>query len=162
MRDANSISIVAKLHPKIRKDVQEFIEECEEVFNITIRIVQGLRTFAEQDALYNLGRTVKGANADIKHPMGDIVTNSPGGASYHNYGLAIDIVPLNGKKMDWNFNFMRLVNIGSQWNITWGGNFPGSFKDYDHFENKCGLNWRDLLKKYQAKDFIAGTEFVNI
>jgi hypothetical protein len=42
--------------------------------------VQGVRTFAEQDALYAQGRTRKGLR----------VTNAKGGQSYHNYGLAAD------------------------------------------------------------------------
>ena len=162
MRDQHSIPLLEQLHPKVRKDFRDFIEECEQVFDITIRIVQGLRTFEQQDALYNIGRTVKGENATPKHPMGDVVTNSPGGSSYHNFGLAVDIVPITGKKEDWNYNFMKLVNIGSQWNITWGGNFPGSFKDYDHFEAKCGHDWHDLLNMYHNKQFIRGTNYVNI
>lgn len=161
MRDQYSVAALGGLHPKVRKDFQDFIEECEEQFNITLRIVQGFRSFAEEDALYAKGRTVKGDNARPDHPMGDVVCNSKGGQSYHNYGLAIDIVPIDGKKEDWKFNYARIVNIGAQWNITWGGNFPGSFKDYDHFESKCGHSWQDLLPMYQAGKFIAGTKFVD-
>lgn len=152
MRDAHSIPLIALLHPKVRASFQAFIEASEEKYNITIRIVQGLRTFAEQDAIYQQGRTTPGK----------IVSNAPAGSSYHNYGLAVDIVPLNGHTMDWDYDFGKWAPIAAQYKITWGGNFPGTFKDYDHFENKCGLNWRDLLKKRQAKDFIPGTEYVNI
>lgn len=162
MRDIHAPAAIALLHPKVRQDFQDFIEECEQVFDITIRIVQGLRTFAEEDALYAKGRTVKGDNAGPDHPMGDVVTNSRGGQSYHNYGLAVDIVPIVGNKMDWKFNFGRVVNIASQWNITWGGNFPGSFKDYDHFEAKCGHTWHDLLAMKQTGKVIHGTEYVDI
>lgn len=162
MRDTHSLPLIAQLHPKVRQDFQDFIEECESCFDITLRIVQGFRSFAEEDALYAKGRTVKGDNAGPGHPMGDVVTNSRGGQSYHNYGLAVDIVVIEGNKENWKAGYMRYANIGAQWNITWGGNFNGSFKDYDHFESKCGHTWHDLLPKYQAKDFISGTEYVNL
>lgn len=42
--------------------------------------VQGLRSFTYQDSLYAKGRTLPGK----------IVTKSPGGLSFHNYGLATD------------------------------------------------------------------------
>src|SRR5215471_18388685 len=50
---------------------------------IEILVVQGLRTWAEQDALYAQGRTASG----------QIVTNARGGQSYHNFGLAVDCTP---------------------------------------------------------------------
>ncbi len=51
-------------------------------------ITDGLRTFAEQDALFAQGRT----------KPGNIVTKARGGQSNHNYGLAVDMYPVvNGK-----------------------------------------------------------------
>jgi peptidoglycan L-alanyl-D-glutamate endopeptidase CwlK len=47
-------------------------------------ITDGLRTFAEQDALFAQGRTKPGR----------IVTNARGGESNHNYGLAVDLYPV--------------------------------------------------------------------
>lgn len=152
MRDAHSIPLIAQLHPKVRADFQAFIEACEEKYDITIRIVQGLRTFAEQDAIYQQGRS----------KPGKIVSNAPAGSSYHNYGLAVDVVPIDNSIMGWDYDFKKWAPLGVPFKITWGGDFPGTFKDYDHFEKKLGYNWRDLLKKYEAKDFIAGTEYVNI
>ena len=62
-----------------------------------VRVVQGLRTWQQQDALYAQGRTAPG----------EIVTNARGGESYHNFGLAVDLVPsINGIEAvyqpDWN------------------------------------------------------------
>ncbi|HLW53255.1 MAG TPA: M15 family metallopeptidase [Candidatus Angelobacter sp.] len=51
--------------------------------SIDIRVVQALRTVAEQDALFAQGRTAPGS----------IVTKVRGGFSYHNFGLAVDCVP---------------------------------------------------------------------
>ena len=55
----------------------------------------------------------------------------------------------------------ELLPFAEKYGMTWGGNFQ-SFKDYPHFEKTLGYNWRDLLAKYNAKDFIPNTQFVNI
>ena len=47
-------------------------------------VVSGLRTAAEQNALYAQGRN---------GVPGNIVTNAKAGHSMHNYGLAVDVVP---------------------------------------------------------------------
>jgi peptidoglycan LD-endopeptidase CwlK len=58
-------------------------------------VVSGLRTPAEQDALYEQGRTTPG----------HIVTNAKAGQSMHNYGLAVDVVPyLSGESGDLNWH----------------------------------------------------------
>lgn len=60
-----------------------------------------LRTPAEQDELYKIGRTVAGAGATVWRRMGRTVTNAAAGQSAHNYGLALDFVPLNAGKPVW-------------------------------------------------------------
>lgn len=151
MKDQHSISLIAQLHPKVRKDFQDFIEECESVFNVTIRVVSAIRTMEEQEKIYAQGRTAPGP----------IVTKAPPGSSYHNWGLAVDIAPLlPSGEVDYKYDQGRWVNIASQFNITWGGSWTG-FKDLDHWENKLGHNWRDLLDMYNQKKFIPGTEYVD-
>jgi hypothetical protein len=151
MRDRISIERLQWLHPRVKDAFKYFIEDAEEGLNITLRIVQGLRTFEEQDALYQQGRTTPGK----------IVTYSPAGTSYHNYGLAIDVVPITGHVVNWDYKFRNLVKFATPLAITWGGDFL-KLKDLDHFEKKMGYNWRTLLDKYNRKDFIPGTELVNI
>lgn len=99
--------------------------------NIFIRVVQGIRTWAEQDALYAEGRT----------KPGKIVTNCPGGKSYHNFGLAVDAVPsINGLDQawepDWNENhptWKRMVAVGESLGLNAGGDWR-TFKDWPHFQ----------------------------
>jgi len=160
MNDPISQGRVALLHPKFRQAAEDFINDIEAATGLTFRIVQGLRTFAEQDAIYAEGRTVKGPNVRPGHPLGDTVTKSPAGASYHNYGLAIDIVPLIGGKPEWKYDFLSLKPHADKYGITMGYFFPA--RDADHFENKYGHNWRDLLDLHEKKNFIPGTTFVNI
>jgi LAS superfamily LD-carboxypeptidase LdcB len=153
MKDAISIPRVKQLHPKVIDDFKNFITDAEQGLGIVIRVTQGLRTFEEQQALYDMGRT----------KPGKIVTKAKPGQSYHQYGLAIDTVEIinNGKDVDWNYDMAKLVPYAHKYGITWGGSFQ-NFKDYPHFEKTMGYNWRDLLAKYNAKDFITGTQYVNI
>jgi LAS superfamily LD-carboxypeptidase LdcB len=121
MRDKISIDRLAKLHPKARNVFKAFIEECETTFDITLRISQGLRTFAEQDALYAQGR-----------PKGKIVTNAKGGYSNHNFGLAADLVQMVGKDVNWNFDYSKLAAIAVKHGLEWGGNWK--FVDKPHYQ----------------------------
>ena len=70
---------------------------------------------------------------------------------------------VNGKQVwDVNHDWMTVVNIFKSHGFNWGGDFAGSFKDYPHLEMKFGTNWQALLAKYNAGDFITGTQYVNI
>lgn len=149
MKDKISIQRVALLHPKFIPQITKFIEDKENEFGITLRVSQGIRTMDEQAALYAQGRTTKG----------NIVTYSPTGSSYHNYGLAADLVIVKSDStIDWNYDYSKLSENCLP--LTWGGTFP--HKDEDHFENRFGLNWREMLHRYTIKDFIPNTEFINI
>lgn len=169
MRDYISINRVANLHPKVREDVTKCIEQAEAQFpkNMAIRVVQGLRTIEEQDALYAQGRT----------KPGKVVTNAKGGSSYHNYGLAIDFAILkdtdnNGsfETLSWSTiedfdkdgikDWQEVVKVFKANGWVWGGDWT-SIKDNPHFEKTFGFNWRDLLKMYNDKKRIPGTPYVN-
>lgn len=58
-----------------------------EAMSFPIQVTQGMRTWAQQDALY----------AQIPK-----VTNARGGYSNHNFGLAADVAPFIGTIPDWN------------------------------------------------------------
>lgn len=149
MIDNTSIQRVAKLHPKVRDEVSKILAEVDEVLtgNADVAISQGLRTFAEQDALYAQGRTVKGSK----------VTNAKGGQSIHNYGLAVDFVlKLNGKEVSWDTkkdfdndkqaDWMEVVAVFKKYGWVWGGDWR-TFKDMPHFEKTFGHTWQTLLAK---------------
>jgi peptidoglycan L-alanyl-D-glutamate endopeptidase CwlK len=51
--------------------------------SVYVRVVQGMRSWDAQNVLYAQGRSVPGS----------IVTNVQGGYSYHNFGMAVDLVP---------------------------------------------------------------------
>ena len=159
------------LHPSIRKEVMDTITSIENNKfppTVKIRIVQGLRTIEEQNALFAQGRTKPGS----------IVTNAKGGNSYHNYGLAFDFVLMYDKDnngtyeaLSWDINYdfdkdgvkdwQEVVTPFKTLSYTWGGDFK-SITDSPHLEKSFGFNWRNLLAKYNNKDFIQGTEYVNL
>lgn len=154
--DTRSLTALQTLHPKLQPSAIAAWTEAQAVMppNVQIVVVQGLRSFAQSDALYAQGRTEPGA----------IVTNAPAGESYHNYGLAFDFAMITDGKDDYAVgpNWMKVVSIMEAAGMTWGGNFPKGFCDDPHFENKYGHNWRDLLALHNAGNFIEGTTFVNI
>lgn len=138
------------LHPAIRNEVLEVTIACYHK-NVPIRIVQGLRTFAEQDAIYAQGRTLPGK----------IVTNAKGGDSWHNYGLAPDFCLLRqGNQISWNReedldhdgqkDWHEVVDLFLSKGFEWGGNWT-SFPDYPHLQKTLGLTIRKAKELYAAK-----------
>lgn len=150
--DAISLSRLQKLHPKLRDEaIRLFADaECALKGRAKPRITFGLRTMAEQQALYNQGRTTPG----------NIVTNAKPGASYHNWGLAIDFALIvDGKTVSWDINkdfdgdhlsdWMEVVNIFKKAGWEWGGNWA-SLKDYPHLQKTFGQKWQNLLALYNS------------
>lgn len=95
------------------------------------------RSPQEQDALYAIGRTVKGRK----------VTNAQAYESPHNFyrSFAFDIgfITLT-KKLDWSAELFKAFAyiMSHNQNVMWGGNFK-SIKDNPHFELK---NWKERVK----------------
>jgi peptidoglycan L-alanyl-D-glutamate endopeptidase CwlK len=89
-----------------------------------LRVIQAVRTFAEQDALYAQGRSRKGP----------IVTNARGGQSWHNFGMAVDFAFIVGGQISWED---KLYSRIGQWadiaGLDWGGNWH-KFKDLPHVQ----------------------------
>jgi peptidoglycan L-alanyl-D-glutamate endopeptidase CwlK len=146
--DSITVSRIQQLHPVVAGEVMELYEKLLKK-GIGIRIVQGFRTFAEQDALYAQGRT----------KPGNKVTNARSGQSYHNYGLAIDFCLLtdtnsDGKKeISWDTtidlnndqlsDWMQVVDLFKKSGWKWGGDFK-SIKDKPHLEKAFGLSFVTL------------------
>lgn len=158
MRDLISINRINTLHPKVRAVFTDFIEAIEAGENVTIRIVQGLRTFKEQAALFAKGPNFTKANA---------------GQSYHNYGLAIDIGVLVAGAINWKYNygkFQKYMPPGMIWGADWDhdgltkaqGDKDEHLVDGDHYQCTMGHDWHMLLILYNTKHFIPGTMYVNI
>ncbi|MFE4571276.1 M15 family metallopeptidase [Paenibacillus chitinolyticus] len=136
---------LSDLHPTVKIAAEKLIINSYKR-GVPIVITQGLRTFAEQNALYAQGRY------GDKRP---IVTNAKAGESFHNYGVAIDFALLlpDGKNVSWDMqrdgdgdrqcDWLEVVEEAKKLGFIWGGDWSG-FKDYPHFEMTCGLTIKDF------------------
>lgn len=135
--DYISDSRIDTLHPKVRSKAREFLIKAEKQ-GIKLRVTSALRTYDEQNALYAKGRTAPGK----------IVTNAKGGQSFHNFGLAIDVVEIKNGKALWNNpNWNKIGRIGKSVGFEWGGDWT-SFKDKPHFQYTFGNRLATLRDRY--------------
>jgi peptidoglycan LD-endopeptidase CwlK len=143
MTDLISIQRLNLLHPLIREDAIAAYQEAVKLTpaNVHPVIVQTLRTFEEQDLLYQKGRTRPGPK----------VTNAKPGSSYHQWGLAIDFCNQVNGKLVWKVdkNWMIVVECFKKYGFKWGGDFK-SIPDPPHFEKTFSNRWQDLLARYKA------------
>ena len=124
---------IQMLHPQIKQRATDFINALFDE-GITARISDGTRTIYQQDRLYDQGRTTSG----------DIVTNAKGGESYHNFGLAFDVVEIqDGRAIFENPNWNKIGEIGKSFGFEWGGDFT-SIVDLPHFQESFGLSTSEL------------------
>lgn len=127
-----------KLHPRLRKLTNELVTACERK-GIPIKITQGYRSKAEQDALYAKGRT----------KPGNRVTNARGGYSMHNWGVAIDFCRNDGKGAydDSDGFFSKVGKVGKSLGLEWGGDWK-SIKDKPHFQLP---DWGSTTEKLRTR-----------
>lgn len=126
---------LAKVHPKLASRGSCLIDLCAQD-GFAILVTTALRTREEQDLLYAKGRTID--------PIGRkyIATKAKGGRSWHNFGLAFNIVILNSVgKADWDTShpgWKRSGELGKSLGLEWGGDWQG-LKDFPHFQYTGGL-----------------------
>ncbi len=132
---ADNESKIKQLHPKLRYKARKFISNAKRK-GYDLRITESLRTFERQIQLFAQGRTTSGQK----------VTNANAGSSYHNYGLAIDVVDRNN---GYSTNWQEIGKIGKKAGFEWGGDWS-KFKDNPHFQLTLGKKTAELKKLYQA------------
>lgn len=146
--DKVSMNRILALHPKVRFEILHIYKHCLKN-GVKIRVVQGYRTFEEQEALYQQGRT----------KPGPIVTNARGGYSNHNYALSIDFCLLHpdgsiswsqiedadsdGKK-DWMEVVDTFKSYGYEAGIEW------KFRDPPHLQKTFGYSVKQLLALHDS------------
>jgi peptidoglycan L-alanyl-D-glutamate endopeptidase CwlK len=165
--DPVTLERIKLLHPKVRDEALEIYQEiCKSLTGRAIcRFTFTLRTIAEQNKLFSQGRTI----------AGKIVTKARGGHSYHNWGLAIDIVLIKDVNGDGNYekavwdtksdfdgdgksDWIEVVQIFKEYGWEWGGDWK--FYDAPHFQKTFGYSVRQLLAMHKAGNIKNG--YVNI
>ena len=112
------------LHPKLQAILPK-IKEMAAAQDLPVLWTDGMRTQAEQDALYAQGRTAPGT----------IVTNVRYPDSMHNWGVAVDFCRnVRGREYDDSDNFFfRVASIAKAYGLDWGGDWT-SFRDKPHLQ----------------------------
>lgn len=119
------------LHPYFRDKVIQLINKCKSK-GIELAVVESYRTRAKQSEYKNMGKKY---------------TRSGAGKSKHQYGLAVDLVPIVNGEAQWHNKYLwrRIGVIGEQLGLCWGGR-QRSLYDPGHFEWTGGLSSEDLEK----------------
>lgn len=119
-------------------------EKCEKLISVMaskgmpVRLQEGFRPAKLQDEYYAKGRTTTGSK----------ITNAKGLQSYHQYGLAFDLVFVehgyNPPDSWWDI----LGKEGEKLGLSWGGRWIG-FSDRPHFEWHPGFEWKELEQYFK-------------
>lgn len=121
--DARSEANIKTLLPQVQVLARALVRSAAE-HGITIVVTSGSRTYAEQDALYEQGRST----------AGEIVTKARGGFSNHNFSIAFDVTVFKEGKPVWESPAYNVVGmLGKQLGLDWGGDWH-SIEDDPHFE----------------------------
>lgn len=121
--DPRSEKVISTLLPEVQPFARALVQKAANA-GITIKVISGLRSFSQQDALYARGRTAPGNK----------VTNAQGGYSNHNFAIAFDIgVYESGKYVGDSPKYAAVGILGKELGLEWGGSWK-SFVDQAHFQ----------------------------
>lgn len=121
--DARSEKAIQTLHASVQPLARSLLRDAF-ANNIVIVVTSATRTYPEQDALYEQGRS----------KPGKIVTNARAGHSNHNFGIAFDVTVFEGREPVWEGPQYRVVGaLGKSLGLEWGGDWT-SINDEPHFE----------------------------
>ncbi|HCS44904.1 MAG TPA: peptidase M15 [Pseudomonas sp.] len=136
--DPRSQKNIDTLLPQVRPYAIALIQKAK-LNGINIKIISGLRTYEEQDALFAKGRPDNGPP----------VTNAKSGQSNHNFGIAFDIgIFEGGKYLGSSPKYKAVGVLATDLGLEWGGNWK-SIKDEPHFQLRPSwareMTERDML-----------------
>lgn len=151
--DQISLDRIATLHPTVRDKFKAFFDHLHVVSHYKWRVVQAFRTFEEQKKLHD----------NYINAPGRAAKAAPAGLSYHNYGMAIDVLPMTD-----DYKAIETISQGS-WEMVGivarhhGMKWGGDFGDRPHVEmHPNGNTIKTLLKWHIAGKFIKGTPYLDL
>jgi hypothetical protein len=127
-KDRGSLPMIAdlqSLHPYFRDQIIELIAQCKKK-GVELAVVEAYRTHAKQNEYKSMGKKY---------------TRSAGGHSKHQYGLAVDVVPVVDSVAQWNNHALwkKVGLVGERLGLRWGGRWRHPY-DPGHFEWTGGLS----------------------
>lgn len=123
------IADLQALHPYFRDKVIELFRVCKSM-GIELAVVESYRTKAKQAQYF---------------AMGNQYTSTPGGKSRHQYGMAVDVVPIVDSIAVWNNHrlWKKIGVAGERLGLRWGGRWRVLY-DPGHFEWPGGVSRHEL------------------
>ena len=131
--DPKNILGSGELHPGMQKEVKQLLNNAQEA-GLNVMLQQGHRSEAEQAKL----------SPDV--------TSAKPGQSYHQYGLAVDVVFTDAHcHPSWseNHDWQALGKAGKEAGLKWGGDWKGK-KDRPHFQHPTEQNISTIQKIFKA------------
>ncbi len=153
--DARSERNIGSLLVPAQKIARRFMAAARD-FQFKVRIISGSRTYAEQDALYAIGRTTQ---LDRKP-----VTKAEGGESKHNFGIAWDVglFDTDGRYLDGDqpgdeAAYRRLASFVKPLmsHLEWGGDWE-DFPDNPHYQLATGRTAAEIRRLFEKGRPLAG------
>jgi peptidoglycan L-alanyl-D-glutamate endopeptidase CwlK len=189
--DQLSLDRIETLHPKWRPEVKQAYIEANNTLGkgSRLRFSYTSRSWEVQSALYAQGREslseinrlrkIAGISPISASEAKTIVTNAKAGESFHNYHLAFDIVIIydndgNGafEEPSWSVtrdfdkdgiaDWLEVTKVFTKYGFQNGFIKNGKKWDLPHFQKTFGYTIKQLQEKYRKKDFIPGTDFLNL
>lgn len=138
-----------KLYPPFASMVEGFLVDAKaKGFNVAI--FEGLRPYERQKELWLKGRDEQGRIVDRTK----IVTKAPPGMSYHQYGLAVDIVfDADSTKPGWQWSWdakwpwKKLADLGKSHGLE-SAYYWKAFPEAPHYQKTFGFKINELLSMY--------------
>ncbi len=140
---------ISPLMPPAQQIARRFMKAAT-AFRLRVSILSGTRTYAEQDALYAIGRT-----AQVNRKP---VTNAKGGRSNHDFGIAWDVGLFDGngryldgktKGDDAAYKDLAALVKEKRTGIEWGGDWK-SFIDLPHYQMATGKSADAVRTTFEA------------
>lgn len=141
--NASTMARLELLHPRVKLLGQQHLQLFSLKFGAgyDLNISQGLRTWPEQAALWQLGRNPDGSYIDPIHQQG-VVTHAQAGHSFHNYGLAYDIAISTPTGLTWELDdpyWRAAIAMGESLGLVAGAEWHGVERDGPHFQLTGGF-----------------------
>ena len=136
--DAISTARLQLVNPRLAQLITQLAERVQ-VGGNQLRVIQGLRSWNEQATLWARGRQQQPDGTWVVVDHSQIVTKAPPGHSWHNFGLAVDVVPLlpeGGYLPDWNVKhpvWAEIVQQATSLGLASGSCFR-SVVDWPHLQ----------------------------